>query len=234
MSKGSSEGTSVSQKTQLQFNLGSVPHSSNFATHFDPTNQPPIIINRGAVQTVGFSQTPREAFQAVSPERLSLAVKLARRNIQRNRLSYSGETSSCLTDNHEDATHYTRATQAPPIADKGPVHSHTRLSYGKVRVQSPTPKDARVTTKAAAVDDDVADEIARLKVELQEQLVQLSTANSRRMVDGGGRGMNVPDRGRRGRWGEEDEENEERWQRRRKEQWSRNARMIYDLSQQVG
>lgn len=230
--------------TQLNFNPQSFGQSSNLATHFDHANQPPIIIEKmGAVQTVGFSQTPREDFQAVCPQRLALAVKLARRNGHLARASYSGVTSSCMTCNHVDVTHHIRPP-APPVAEVAKDNPGTKASRrsgsrGKVRVKSPTLDGVLVPRKVASGD------ITRLKVKLQEQLEQLSMTNVK-MVGGGSRGGRVPDRGDgwggpggrgggvpgRGRWREEDE-SEERRQCRRKEQWSRNARMIYDLSQQV-
>ena len=225
-------------KTRLHFKLQYL-ESSNLATHFDPANQPPIVIEKmGAVQTVGFSQTPRENFQAVSPERLALAVKLARRYC---RGSYSGVTSSCMTNNHVDAPHHISPLSPPAEVAKanlGLQASKRSESCGKVRVKSSPLKGVQAPKKVAA------DDITCLKVKLQEQSVRLSTT-ARSMAMGGasrgggvdcrGEGLGVPGGrgGVLGRGRREEDENEERCQRRRKEQWSRNSRMIYDLSQQV-
>jgi len=87
------------QFPQLQFSLGTRPSAKNLATHFDPGIQPPVIVRKlGNVETIGVSGTPRSAFRAVNPERLALAVELARRNVQLARRSYSRITTPCTKE----------------------------------------------------------------------------------------------------------------------------------------
>ena len=232
----------------------------------------PIITGKlGTVQTIGFSRTPREAFRAVSPEKLALAVLLARRNV--------GESYSVFADlpsNSEDGSHHTRAGQVPPANEKVMVNSSMHASSC---FKANTEVKKKFTTLEQLQErPPVGGEADGLKMDLENQLVRLIAANVREIVNervqGKGvpvrRGRNVPSRGGRcvssgggrsvpggggrgvpggegggvpggegggayfldtGRLG--NEENEERLERRRKEQRSRNTRMMYDLSHQV-
>lgn len=79
--RGGERRFAMNQKTQLQFNLGVVPDHAKLATDFDPSHPPsPVTIHKAAVETIGISCTPVQDFKAVSPSKLALAMKLAKRN----------------------------------------------------------------------------------------------------------------------------------------------------------
>lgn len=81
--RGGEKRFAMNQKTQLQFNLGVPPDHAKLATRFGPAHPSPVTIQK-TVETIGMSCTPVRDFKAVSPTKLALAMKLAKRNVAVN------------------------------------------------------------------------------------------------------------------------------------------------------
>ncbi len=222
----------MNQKTQLQFNLGVAPDYSNLGTTFNPGNHnSPVIVEKIPSRTIGFSHTPVEAFKMVSAEKLTLAMKLAKRNLERrvseelpSRSSTDDERGTMAwCDGNTDHTPQSRSN------DDDDRVSETCLPQNR----EPKILKEKSTSK---IPEEIKKQIGKLRGELQLQLsrmngVKRSNTRTRPIRDQhmgvwSGRSQHV------GRL-DEGEENIEREKRRREEQIARNARMTYDLSQQV-
>ena len=222
----------MNRSPQLQFNLESRTDYKNLATHFDPDAQPPVIIKKlGNVETVGLSRTPRDAFRAVNPDRLALAVELAKRKVQRARRSYS----EVVTPGSEDIV---KKPKTPPEPVSGQFYSEKQADIKTEKGYS-RGRDVK-SSRPGKLGRGMVDEIGSLNAELQKQLLQLSEVHSRKMADTSKKWsrQNVgPRYANRRRWEEEEEEEDEQSREKleqwKKEQQSRNSRMMYDLSQQV-
>lgn len=79
--RGGEKRFAMNQRTQLQFNLGVAPNHTKLATSFGPSHPSPVTIHKPAAETIGISCTPIQDFKAVSPNKLALAMKLAKRNV---------------------------------------------------------------------------------------------------------------------------------------------------------
>lgn len=256
----------MDQHSQLQFNLGITPSPANLATNFDPTGQHPVIIDKASAGTIGLSLTPVEAFKAASPERLALAVKLARRNIQR------GVTKS-QSPSDDDSDHCTM----PPVKSGANTHNgpvgHVCQQHCLPAPHTPLSSLGRRTspaTNAPPVSEEpevTAREIEQLRDKLEQQLARLDVSRkaigreeinrkegtvrreevkrkneasravrreeANRKQEAGRRKEAISRVENVSMWKEERDEDLERKEQRRKEQLSRNARLLYDLSQQV-
>ena len=216
---------------QLQFSLGSRPSARNLATHFDPNFQPPVVMRKlGNVETIGISRTPGNAFRAINPERLALAVELARRNVQRARRSYCGTTtkeeSKDSVEKQQRKAPLEQTTKSLPATIDLPNTQMQRDNKSKKALQ----KKKAVSTE----HEEASNKVASLNKELQRRLLLWSEANVRtdesKLHRKHGKARHVNKR----RWDVAEEDGEEnKLEQWRKEQQARNARMMYDLSQQV-
>lgn len=244
--RGGETRFAMNQKTQLQFNLGIAPNNANLATNFDPTRPSPVVIEkmrtgiRHASETIGMSNTPIGDFKAVLPERLALAMKLAKRNARcKSPQASSDERGSPVYHNHANE-------RRPPLSHHDHIESSNKVSERRAnggasiyhedvpptdnaQTNFPRPRAKLAFKVPPTPPESIAREIARLKTDLDRQLAKLNRAKGE---IGGRKKPHVQTVSKTVYWDEVDE-NEDRQQQRREEQMSRNARMVYDLSQQV-
>lgn len=229
--RGGETGFAMNQKTQLQFNLGVKPNQANLATKFDDTRPSPIVIEKMKPETIGLSRTPVGDFKAVSPERLALAMKLAKRNARlcsprsgRSSPAYL-ESSDTSENGEKNVSGITRHTHLKPSPGphKGPRQSHKGRT-------SPAVREAPVSSPVSSPVASITKEISKLKTDLRKQLAKLNKAKEGQDHL---RTSQMPTVNDKVYWQEPVDEGEERVQQRREEQLARNARMTYDLSQQV-
>ncbi len=208
----------------LRFNSRVNLNSNNLATHFDPASQSPVVVQKlGNLETVGLSRTPRSAFKAVDPERLAYAVELAKRNVHSSRRFYSEVRPASTLANEK-----TMPVQNPPksIATVQKDYAISSSQPKKNNALKRLPRRSSKPYKGESRESSTS-QILQLNAELQRRLLMISKDNSREITNGHKQTNRL-------RWArEEEEENEEKLKRWRKEQQARNARMMYDLSQQV-
>lgn len=214
----------MNQKTQLQFNLGIAPNQANLATSFNPTRPSPVTIEKTRTNTIGMSHTPIGDFKAVSPERLALAMKMARRNVRIRSPPASEDEGGCPTCTcHVD--HVCREESRGET-----VWSNETRPSPCDRPATPTkiPPEPPASPQVEAI----ARDIEKLKIDLRKQMAKLNKAKPKALVLEW-KAPKTPVLSDRVYWQEPYDEGKERKQQRHEEQQARNARMLYDLSQQV-
>lgn len=240
--RGGETRFAMNHKTQLQLNLGVKPNQANLATNFNPSHPPPVIIERKPLETIGLSHTPVQEFRAVSTSKLAMAVKLAKRHAHTNNVP---DVHKVVCNNDDDD------------GDSEDIDgSHEEIkpephSLGIVRT-SPHGRDQGHLLRGhnRRVSESNGKELRRLQFEGNKRMKKLDTAEVsskvkkpaiRPGVSGSKKltgirwvqsGPDVKVVNDRMCWDNLDEA-EEREQRRRGEQWTRNTRLVYDLSQQV-
>ncbi len=243
----------MNQKTQLQFNLGVVPNQAKLATQFSPSQPSPVTIHKMATETIGISHTSVRDFTAVSPHKLALAMKLAKRNARVRSApelcNKDTEDADGLSEEevkaHERRPDPLKPAQVPP---KDSPHKDFISEDVRIRLLKEYMKSV---PKPGPDPGSIARELRQLKLELDRTMQNLCRAKERKGRKSGvreGRGVGVrEERGVGVRmvrpasvkvvddricW-EDLDESEEREQQRRDEQMTRNTRMMYDLAQQV-
>lgn len=222
----------MNQRTQLQFNLGVAPHHAKLATNVDPSSQPsPVCIHTTGVETIGISHTPARTFKAASPERLAIAMKLAKRNarIKVQFDSCDEDEDEELGDDHdvELGDRYDGKVNKP-MGYEDRVKPHPYLATDATRKGSKNTDQVKKPRQNTRKKPElIVKEIAQLKLALDQRL---RTTKLARKPDWQDPDMKVV---RDGLPLEEPQISEEREQQRKEEQHARNSRMIYDLSQQV-
>lgn len=252
--RGGETRFAMNHKTQLQFNLGVAPNHAKLATSFQPSQPSPVMIHKTAVETLGMSNTPMRHFKAVSPNKLAMAMKLAKRNAR-----VQSTPTLCDKRVHYDEDYSDEDEESYSKVELNPCHmaSHEDSKYQDVqgRLQN--------VRKPCPPSESIARELGQLQLELDRRIENLRRTEDRkgkgpavsrpgvgaRVVGGAGGRAGVGVVGKTGAravrrvagvkvvnervcWEELDEQ-EEREQQRRGEQLTRNTRMMYDLSQQV-
>lgn len=232
----------MNHQTQLQFNLGVAPDQAKLATSFNPSHPSPVTIHKP--ETIGLSQTPVQEFKAVSTTKLALAMKMAKRYARINSAPDLRDKKVCHHDGEGDSEdsddeefehepHYLRQEET----SKDPPHGDVRGSL--------------LREYARSVPESIGKELGQLQLELDKRIEKLHNTEGKKpavrkpgVKTVGGAGVKMVARSRgvgrvSGRvvndricWDNLDE-TEEREQQRRGEQWARNTRLMYDLSQQV-
>ena len=224
--RGGEPRFAMNHKTQLQFNLGVHPDQANLATRFDPTRTSPVVIEKmqEPSETIGMSRTPVGDFNAVSSRKLALALKLAKRNAPLCSVECSPEieiTPPVLNEKRSVADIRTRCE----LPHKSDVATQTKEKS----------QHEKAPTKAPGISPSpsvfsISREISQLKADLKKTLVKLNKVTEAQEHLKSPRVANITDRVY---WEQHLDDHEERLQQRREEQLARNARMLYDLSQQV-
>lgn len=148
----------MSMATQLRFNLNVAPDQSKLATHFQTTPSP-ITIQRLPTDSA-HSHTPPVTFStssssmansygfaptSIPPERLALAVKLARRDLQSGLMSCHHHPS-CPHPSHPHSHSITSGQRAPgaPTSPTPPHHlpSSVNPQSGHFSVSADTREDS--------------------------------------------------------------------------------------------
>ena len=261
--RGGETGFAMNQKTQLQFNLESAPNQANLATKFEPSRQSPVVIEKMPEETIGVSQTPADNFRLASAERLSLALKLAKRDARRKTVTLGSE-GPC-----SDCRCCDECEQVPPSGYPETLEHHLKSCIIKSHADSskksssdnprnkssknPSIQPARLVPKPPQVA--IVEEIEKLKVDLEKQLKLLTKAKKAKLTDVSPQleeyeqeGLKRLNKAKKLKlaeskevsiyrepmhWNEEDE-TKERQKQREEAQMMRNTRMLYDLTQQVG
>lgn len=242
----------MNHKTQLQFSLGSRPDQSNLPATFEPTRPSPVVVEKldAKSATIGMSNTRVEDFKAISPARLSLALKLAKRNARMNSAQgLPGGPKSPVSprDNmyesegggRDGAVQFEASLKPEPAPHKTSLKPepgpHTTLlkpepapHQGRKRSSQTSTRDVPVPSMVASL----AQEVARLRTDMQKKLVELNQVKEHQSQWRSPR-RHGPVLNERVYWQGPVDEDEERIQVRRVEQVARNARRIYDLSHQV-
>lgn len=258
--RGGETRFAMNHKTQLQFNLGVTPSQAKLATSFNPSHPSPVTIHKPAFETIGLSRTSVQEFKAVSTTKLALAMKMAKRYVRINsapdlcdkRVRYDGEDDSedSNDEEFEHEPHHLRQAETP----KDPPHGkHQDIRDGLLRENTRSVPES-IGRGLGQLQLELDKRIAKLhrtegkKPTARKPGVGRAGGPGVRTVGGagargvGGAGVTVGARGV-GRpdvrvvndricWDNLDEA-EEREQQRRGEQWTRNTRLMYDLSQQV-
>ena len=231
----------MAHKTQLQLNLGVKPNHANLATNFTPSHPSPVTIERKPLETIGLSHTPVQEFRAVSTSKLAMAMKLAKRRV---RTTSAPDVRNVVCDD-DDEDNDSENTDEPGDAGKPEPHS-----FGLVR----TPPHRRdqghlVREHTRRVPESNGRELGKLQWEMDKRMKRLDTAEVSKKPAMKRPGAGGPSKKLAGvRWVQSGpdvrvvndricwdnlDEPEEREQQRRGEQWARNTRLVYDLSQQV-
>ena len=237
----------MNQHTQLQFSLGIPPSPANLATHFDPSHHPtPVVIEK---PIIGGSD---KVFRAVSAKKLALAVRMAKRDLMLGRrqpmtphlclqcmsAQDAAQQSHCDGDDSALLVPETPPPNTSHIEQEGTEEPLPRSTS----LVQPVPMDklSQIDKKGnQRMDGRTSQEVIRLRKELQrhvtylKQLRELGHANvvSTQCLGVGKRGRERVESGRV--WMEDVKGEEEKILQRKEEQATRNARMIYTLSQQV-
>ena len=236
----------MNQHTQLQLCLE--PRSSGMATSFSP-HPSPVVINKSL-----------DVFNCVSAERLALAVRLARRDIQSGKVQSSsmtqqdslqeqyvnnnvpGNPAVCHHVDHSQPNSTPQQSQTECKSHYVNTHPAADQSDPPSRVpadQSDPPSRVRVTidsqTKQSPRHSSHCREILRLRDELQQQINVLKQLNGNKCTPK--EQNNTPGvKGQSGSgrvWMDEGECSKEREHRRRSERVARESRMVYNLQQQA-
>ena len=249
----------MSQQSQLQFNLGVPANSRNLATHFSLAPSP-VVLEKvpPRVTAVGLSQTPAHAFQAVSADRLALAIQLAKRDVRRGAVGVStpqfarpspvltaprdgsGENGHCdsVVSQIEAGLGAKTVKVVKENANHGAEESVIRQQAAVALVES----EGNLKRKAVPSIDPSCREVVRLRKEIEQQVQKLKHLSERRRAmsvarEAGDKPVSraaAPVVSGGGRvWWEPGEGEVERERRRRDEQAARNSRMLYNLQQQL-
>ena len=251
--RGGQGSFAMNRHTQLQFNLGISPHPANLATHFEPSHPSPVVIEKPFL-------AGRGEFKAVSAEKLALAVRLARRDLKLGRYQPASSPQLCPSCREDQDTlsvdwnttqpqvHCDEVPQAlpqdstdhdwgrdleQPLPHQASPSRHQPCGGGELSVsEASVPGNRRVGDRSSG-------EVVRLRKELHKQVMYMKqlrelgrgnvviATTQRKSVVKKGRGLT-------GRvWMDEVKGEEEKLLQRREEQAVRDARIIYNLSQQV-
>ena len=239
--RGGETGFATNQQTQLQFDLNHQPNQANLATSFEPRRFSPVMIEKQPrAETIGMSQMPVDNFKLASAERLSLAMKLAKRDARKQTvvIDPSGTCPDCEcctecehTWSDEERGHIESLEHRLKESDRKKTHPEPpRRPLAPINYNQRGVRESKVT-KMAPKPPQVAimEDIEKLKVDLEKQLKKMNRSTKFRVTN------QVEDACiyREPLHWDEEEESEERQLQRQYEQMSRNARMMYDLSQQV-
>jgi hypothetical protein len=212
----------MNHRTQLQFNLGVAPKHTNLATNFNPSHTSPVTIQKTSLEeTIGMSHTPVQEFKAASTTKLALAMKLAKRHVKiSNAPHLRQEGVDCDEDDSDSDEEDSEIPEDPPR------------------------KQDSLREYSRNVPESIGRELGQLELELDKRIKRLHRATAKkaerpaskkveeRLIPARGAGPDVRVVNSKIQW-ENLDETEEREQRRRGEQWARNTRLVYDLSQQV-
>lgn len=195
--RGGQQSFAMNQHTQLQFNLGVPPRPTNRATHFDPTNPSPVVIEKASFVC--------GEFRTISAEKLALAVRIAKRDLRLGRCrppTPSGHACPCCRSQQSvasaihcdscDTRVRTREPQTPVRSDTGhtdtkkkvvedgetPLPKRTPLLLNKLSVAVPEVSLSLVDTQGnqrprESKEDHNSQEVLRLRKELQRQVTYI-------------------------------------------------------------
>ena len=241
--RGGETGFAINQQAQLQFNLDICPNDANMATKFSPTGQSPVIIEKLTDGTIGMSYTPLESFKAVSAEKLALAMKLAKRNARHRKINTTFNPEICSSCYYKprvkfkptNEDHYKGHYEGELSSSAAITAPQSHLSDNILHSQKGHNMRASSQLPLFSVGPKsiITKEIAQLKAELERRLENGAKRRRDELIGIKRKRNEMQVKDERAWWEEEKESKEEREQRRKKGQFTRNSRMIYDLTQQV-
>lgn len=235
-------GFAMNRETQLQFNVNVPPEPSNLRTQFRPTPSPVVVEKL----------PPRPSFlpwlhkpHPLPADRLALAVKLARRDLQRGLVQPPPDPQCPTTDRHHSTltsgdhssyplgpTYIPPSPLVPPSYTTasplglGPPHSSLprggNRQTGDSRTEGSLPRGGNHQTGDGRTEGSLPRPVYMCSAKSACVRVKGSLPDGRKPASDGGRVL----------W-EKDEEKEERKQKRAEEQAARNSRTIYSLRRQI-